>query len=149
MSATTNAGLGPLIGSWRLRSAGLTFTDTGERVEPWGAGPDGRMVLEPGGRIMFLFTRRGREPAGSEAERAVLFETMMAYTGLARSGGPGRFITAVDVAGNPRLRGDQLRLYRIEANLLHISTEPQTSSLYPGRLTVADVVFEQEHPPAV
>ena len=143
------SGLEALVGSWRLRSARLTFTDTGEHVEPWGAGPEGRMVLEPGGRIMFLFTKQGRQSAATEAERAVLFETMMAYTGLARSGGAGRFITAVDVAGNPRLTGEQLRLYRIEGNLLHITTEPQPSSLYPQRLTVADVVFEREHPALV
>jgi hypothetical protein len=29
-----------LVGAWRLRSFGITFSDTGERIEPYGANPE-------------------------------------------------------------------------------------------------------------
>jgi hypothetical protein len=50
-------GLDLLVGSWRVISVRYLFSDTGEPVEPFGPSPEGLMVLEPGGRIMFLFTR--------------------------------------------------------------------------------------------
>ena len=34
-----------LIGSWRLHAEIVTFSDNGERIEPHGANPDGRMML--------------------------------------------------------------------------------------------------------
>jgi hypothetical protein len=46
-----------LVGAWRLMSFGVTFSDTGERIEPNGANPDGHMVLSQSGRIMFLSGR--------------------------------------------------------------------------------------------
>ena len=40
----------PLVGSWTLRSLWRTYSDTGERVEAFGSNPNGRMVLDAGGR---------------------------------------------------------------------------------------------------
>jgi hypothetical protein len=34
-------GLSPLVGGWRLKSLGITFSDNGERLEPYGPDPDG------------------------------------------------------------------------------------------------------------
>ena len=146
MPAPANPGLAPLVGSWRLLSVGLTFTDTKERVEPLGSNPDGRMVLEPGGRIMFLFTKPNRQPPTIDAERAVLFNEMVAYTGLVRSDGPGRFIATVDIAWHPAWGGEQLRFFTIDGNRLTIGTSEQTFPQFPGRSRVSDVVFVREHP---
>jgi hypothetical protein len=108
--------LSPLLGSWRLESLGLTFSGTGERVEPYGPHPDGHMVLEASGRIMFLFTRANRPAPTSDADRAALFNDMTAYTGLVRLDGPGRFITTVDLAWNPMLQGEQLRFFTLKGD---------------------------------
>ncbi len=77
-ATSSEPSLGSLVGSWHLLSHGWTFSDSKERFEPFGANPDGRMVLEPGGRIMFLFARPNRHPASNDAERAMLFNEMVA-----------------------------------------------------------------------
>ena len=120
MPGVPHPGLGPLAGSWRLLSLVVTYSDTRERVEPDGPHPEGRMVLDPGGRVMFLFTKPNRSPPTSDAERADLFNGMTAYTGRVRLDGPGRFITTVDLAWNPAWRGDQLRFFSLDGDRLTI-----------------------------
>lgn len=146
MLAVPHPDLSPLVGSWRLLSHGWTFCDTGERFEPFGPNPDGRMVLEPEGRIMFLFATPNRQQAADEAGRAALFEQMAAYTGIARANGPGRFTTTIDLASHPAWGGEQLRFFTVDGNRLIITTPQQTHPLFPGRLLVGDVIFTREHP---
>jgi hypothetical protein len=145
MAADPNPDLAPLVGSWRLLSAGLIFSDTKQRIEPFGPSPVGCMVLEPGGRIMFLFTKADRRPPSTEAERADLFEGLLAYSGLVRLDGPGRMITKVDVAAHPAFANEVVRLFRIEGERLIIGSPEQTGPRAPGRWFVVDVVFEREH----
>jgi hypothetical protein len=71
------------------------------------------MVLEPNGRIKFLFTRSARQSPANDADRVALFDGMAAYTGIVRLDGPGRFITTVDLSWNPAYGGEQLRLFTI------------------------------------
>lgn len=144
MSTVLHIDLVSLVGSWRLVSHGMTFTDTDERVELFGPAPDGRMVLASTGRIMFLLTKPGRQPAANDAERAVLFTELTAYTGMVRPDGPGRFITAIDVAANPAWTGHQLRLFNIEGNRLTIEVPPQPHPRFAGRIIVGDIVFVRE-----
>ncbi|MGD9729499.1 MAG: hypothetical protein AB7V39_24415 [Nitrospiraceae bacterium] len=59
------------------------------------------MTLSSGGRIMFLFGAANRQLARSDADRASLFNTMLAYTGKVRLDGLGRIVTTVDFAMNP------------------------------------------------
>lgn len=134
-----------LLGSWRLVSSGLTLTDTKERLEPWGAKPEGRMALDRSGRIMFIFTTPDRNPPTNDTDRAELVKDLMAYTGIIRLDGTGRFITTVDVAANPAFTGEKLRLFKIEDDRLNITTEPTTSLVAQGRMIVADVVFVREN----
>ena len=123
---------------------GMTFTDTGERIEPFGPNPNGRMLLEPGGRIMFIFTKPDRQPPANDADRALLFTESMAYSGLARLDGPGRMVTSIDISINPAWAGEQVRLFRLEADRLIIGTLEQTAPRFPGRVFVGDVVFVRE-----
>jgi hypothetical protein len=134
----------PLSGSWRLVSEGVTLTDTKERIEPRGSNPDGRMVLDAGGRIMFLFTKSNRQAPTNDNERATLFNEMMSYTGLVRLERSGTFITTVDVAWNPAFGGEQQRFFEIDGNRLTVTTPKHTHPRFPGRMLVADVVFERE-----
>jgi hypothetical protein len=146
MPAIPRPDLSPLVGSWLALSFAMTFTDTKERVEPFGPNPDGRMMFDPGGRITFLFTKRGRQTPVDEAARATQFNEMTAYTGLARSDGPGRFTATVDLASNPAFGGEQVRLFTIEGDRLTIRTPEQTLSKSQGRLAVGEVTFLREHP---
>lgn len=125
---------------------GMTFSDTGERIEPFGPTPSGRMILEPAGHIMFIFTKSNRQPPTTEAERAVLFTESMAYSGRVRPDGPGRIITTIDISVNPAWSGEQIRLYTLNGDHLTIGTLEQTAPRFPGRLFVGDVVFVRERP---
>jgi hypothetical protein len=146
MPTVPNPDLAPLVGSWRLLSAGMTYADTKERIEPWGPTPVGCMVLDPGGRIMFLFTKPNRLAPTNDSERAALFDGLLSYSGLMRLDGPGRFITTVDVTAHPALGGEVLRLFRIEGDRLIIGSLEQTTPRSPDRSIVIDVVFVREHP---
>jgi hypothetical protein len=87
--------------------------------------------------------------ATNDGERAGLVKDPMAYTGLIRPDGAGRFITTVDVAANPALIGvDQLRLFKIDGNRLIVATEEIKGTVTQGRPFVGDVVFIREHPAA-
>ncbi len=88
------------------------------------------MVLHPSGRIMFLFGRANRQSAESDADRVGLFNKMVAYTGKVRLEGIGRFITTVDLAMNPAIRGEQVRSFSLSGNQLCIRTPEQTIPIF-------------------
>ena len=139
--------LAPLVGSWRLMSVEAVFADNGERMEPWGRDPDGRMVLTPGGRIMFLFTKHNRLLPTNDAERAVMFNELLSYSGMVRSDGPGRFITTVDVAKSPAEVGEErLRLFTLDGDRLVVRVPEGTNLFSQGRVAYFDNVFVREHP---
>jgi hypothetical protein len=138
--------IAPLVGSWRLQSFRFIVSDTNEYVEPYGPNPNGRMVLTPAGRIVFLMMNSDRRPAANDTERAVLFNRMTAYTGMVRSDGPGRFITTIDVSADPTFSGEQLRLFRLEGDRLFVRSPERENRFAPGRNSAADIVFEREHP---
>ena len=144
MNSDTEAGLGLLVGAWRLKSEVVTFSDTGERVEPHGSDPEGWMTLSAGGRIMFLFGAANRQPAKSDADRASLFNTMVAYTGKVRLDAPGRIVTTVDLAMNPLIRGEQIRFFSLVNDQLNIRTAEQTIPIFGERLLVIDLVWMRE-----
>jgi hypothetical protein len=136
--------LTPLVGSWRVKSVGLNWSDTGERIEPYGPSPEGCMVLEPGGRVMFLFAKGDRRQPVDDEERATLYNAMVAYTGTVRMDGPGRFVTTVDVAWNPGYNGDQIRLFDLQGDQLKIWTLETKQPQFGDRSFVADIIWVRE-----
>ncbi len=145
MPNATDPMLAPLVGSWRLRSCKLTFSDNRECVEIYGPKPSGRMVFEPGGRIMFLFMTSDRPPPEDDAARATQFTEMVAYSGSVRSEGPGCFVTTVDISWNSAAIGEQTRFYRIDDDLLTVWTSEQFSHpSFPGRLARGDLIWQRE-----
>jgi hypothetical protein len=147
MSVGPHPDLSLLVGSWRLLSTTATFIDTGERVETFGPNPDGRMVLDPTGRIMFLIMRANRETPTNDGERAALYSNMIAYTGKVRLDGPGQFITTVDVSLIPSEVGiEKLRLFTIDGDRLTIRLPENQSRFAKGRNTVSELHWVREHP---
>ena len=140
--------LAPLVGSWRLLAWANRFSDTGEREETFGPNPEGRMVFEPGGRIMFLFMKPNRQMPATDADRAALLGDMVAYTGLVRPDGPGRFVTTVDFSWIPFPQKEQLRFYKLDGDRLEIRTSEHAIPRFPGRLLVGEIVWIREHPAA-
>jgi Lipocalin-like domain len=144
MATTSRLDLGPLVGSWRLLSWVNTFVDTQETKEAFGSNPEGRMLLDHGGRIMFLFMKSGRTSPTNDADRVAMFNEMVAYSGLVRLDGPGRFITTIDLSWNPYPHSEQLRFYTLEGDHLTIRTPPQMIPVFPGRKLVGNLVWLRE-----
>src|SRR5665811_1810556 len=126
-----NPDLAPLVGSWRLLTAETTFTDSGERIELFGPNPEGRMIVTTFGRIMFILARSSRQSPTNDAERAISFNEMAAYTGLVPSDGLGRFIITVDLSSDPAWTGEQLRFFTINDDQPTIRTAEQTHPWFP------------------
>jgi hypothetical protein len=145
MPSHPNADLAPLVGSWRLVSVEATFTDTGERAATFGPKPNGRMVLTPAGRIMFLITRSERQPPASDAARATMFNETIAYSGQVCVESPGKFVTTVEISLFPEEIGtEKLRLFAIDGDCLVITRPEQTSRVTKGRRAVSNLVWQRE-----
>jgi hypothetical protein len=113
-----------LLGSWKLVSFEVVWQATGEREFPFGKNPTGYIIFTPQGRVMSLITAEGRKGPQTDQDRADLFKSMLAYTGIFRVEGD-KFITKNDVAHNPVWVGNvQMRLFTVDGDRL------QTTSLY-------------------
>jgi hypothetical protein len=147
MAAALHPDLDPLVGGWRLVSVEATFTDTGERVATFGPDPNGRVVVTPAGRIMFLITKSHRQPPANDAARAALFNETIAYSGTIRLENPGEFVTTVEMSLFPEEVGtEKRRLFTLDGDRLIIRRPEQTSRVTRGRVAVSDLVWVREHP---
>ena len=123
--------------SWQV------VTDT-EVQDVFGAHPRGHLILTREGRAMALTTAETRNGGETDAERAALHKSMLAYTGRYRIEG-NDFITTVDASWNEGWNGsEQRRHYRIEGDKLFIDSAPAPSITSPGRTDYRRIVWERE-----
>lgn len=121
-----------LHGSWQLTSFHTELQDSGERTQPWGVEPHGRLIFGPDGRMMVLITAESREMGSTDAELAKLFRTALAYTGRYRIDGD-RFMTKIDASWNEVWNGtEQERFYKLDGDTLIVSTAWMPNPLVPG-----------------
>ncbi len=119
-AATGSAGA--LVGTWKLMSFDMELQATGERIQPMGKVPTGYLNFTTDGRMAVVITGEGRKSGTSEADRAGLFSTLVAYTGNYRVEGD-KWITSVDASWNPAWVGtEQPRTYKITGTQLQEST---------------------------
>lgn len=112
----------PVTGIWKLVSYNIEVQATGEKFPPMGPNPSGYVIFAPEGRTWFMLTGDGRKPAKTEAEKAELLNSMVAYTGTYRLEG-NQWITSVEVAWNPAWVGtEQRRFFKIEQDRLQVLT---------------------------
>ena len=117
-----------ISGVWRLRSYFLQNVDTSERFEPFGARPNGVLILLPEGRMSALLTAEGQKQPASEAEEADAFRRMIAYSGQFRLEPPDQFVTTVDVAwSQPWVGSEQARRFALTGEVLDIISAPTRS----------------------
>ena|ERR1700690_3857960 len=111
-----------LLGSWRLFSFEVEFQNSEERHHPFGAKPNGFLVLASDGRMMTLITAKERAPGDTDGQQAELFRSMASYTGRYRTEAE-RFITKVDASWNEVWNGsEQERFYKLEGDRLEFMT---------------------------
>ena len=116
-----------LHGRWRLVAFDTEWRASGERRPAYGERPRGLLCLYPDGTMCALVTSDRREPAGTDAQRAELLRTMLAYSGTYTVEGT-RWITKVDVAWNEAWVGTtQVRDFELDGDRLVV-----TSTWYPA-----------------
>jgi hypothetical protein len=131
-----------LIGNWRLVSWQVVSGE--EAKDLFGTKPKGYFILTRDGRAMTVTTAEGRAPGESEAERAALHRSMLAYTGKYRLEGD-EFITTVDASWNESWNGtEQRRRFRLDGDKLFIESAPAPSIVSPGKVDFRRIVWERE-----
>lgn len=133
-----------IVGAWRLTAAYFVAQETGDRLEPFGAEPFGYVVFEPTGRMIVLLTSTDRPLASSNADMAVLFKSMCAYTGRWSIDGE-KFVTKVDGAWDPSWVGtEQVRYYAFAGQTLSLRTTPVDHPSFPGQKIIGYVDWQRE-----
>jgi hypothetical protein len=134
-----------LAGTWKVVSLVTSF-DGGDKVEPFGPDPKGRLVLTPQGDWIILQTRTNRAPAKTVEEKAALLDSMLAYSGKYTIDG-NRMTIRVDMSWNEIYSGanqNQTRFFSIEGDKLIIRTPEIVSAVRPGQKAVATLTLERE-----
>jgi hypothetical protein len=127
-------------GIWRLVSFQVEYQATGERQDVRGKNPTGYINFTPEGRMGVIITNEGRQPATTDQDRAELFKTLVAYTGLYRVDGD-KWITKVDVSANPAWVGtEQTRSFKIVGDRLQESTALMQLTAQPEKGMVRYVI---------
>jgi hypothetical protein len=136
-----------LWGTWRLVSFTRTVTATGATIEVFGKEPHGFITYGPDGRMMVLLVKSERTRPDdvekmTDAQRAELFKTMIAYAGKYTF--DGNAVTHhIDVSANQNWTGShQVRYVKLEGNRLTLTTAPGPSS-FDGTIGVGTLTFEK------
>jgi len=139
LAADTDA----LIGSWRLVSWQV-IVDNEPPQNVFGLHPKGLPNSHPRGRSIVLTTAENRRGGMSDAERAALHKSMLAYSGRYRVEGKD-FITLVEVSWNEEWNGtEQRRHFRIEGDKLFIESAPAPSIISPGKTDFRRIVWQRD-----
>lgn len=129
-----------LHGLWRLVAYEVESQSTGRKDPVMGQHPTGHAAFTPQGRVFFVFTGEGREPAVTNQERAALLDSLIAYTGTYRVEGD-QWITRVDAAWNPQWVGtEQARTFRLDGERLQILTPWRVMPNWPEKGTTRSIV---------
>jgi len=132
-----------LVGVWKLLSWQV-IVENEPPQEVFGPHPRGYLILTREGRAMALTTAEDRKPGTTDAERAALHRSMLAYTGKYLIEGRD-FVTRVDASWNEEWNGtEQRRHFRVEGDKLFIETVPAPSIVVPGRTDFRRIVWERE-----
>ncbi len=118
-----------LIGVWKLLSYQTEFQDGSPKRALFGEHPTGYLVFTSEGRMMALIEAEGRKTPSTDADRAALLRSVIAYSGKYRMEG-SRWITSVDTAWNPAWVGtDQVRSYELVGDRLTVTSmwQPQVN----------------------
>lgn len=138
-----------LYGTWRLVSWTRHLLETGKTVEAFGKAPCGFLSYSRDGRVFFIMTKQDRrKPADltklTDAERAELYNTMVAYAGTFTF--DGKVATCnVDASWNEVWTGSaQVRNVMFEGDRLVWRTNPQPG--IDGKQVVGVFVWEKLPP---
>ncbi len=133
-----------ILGIWKIVSWESEFQATGEREPVMGKNPTGYVIFTPEGRMMAVLTAEGRKAPKTDQDRADLFKSVVAYTGMYRFEGD-KTINKVDASWNPAWIGtEQVRFVRFDGDRLYVSTPWMQSVVRPEKgMGRATMIFER------
>jgi len=132
-----------LIGTWKLVSWQV-IVENEPPQNLFGLHPKGFLVLTREGRSIVVTTAEDRRAGMSDAQRAALHKSMLAYSGRYRVEGDD-FITIVEVSWNEEWNGtEQRRHFRIEGDKLFIESAPAPSIISPGKTDFRRIVWQRD-----
>jgi len=114
----------------------------GTLTENMGKAPKGYLVLTST-RIVFFFTAENRKFGTSVDEKAALFDTLTAWSGVYRIEGK-KLIIRVDASWVEHWNGkDQIRNWELSGNRLTITADPFPFPRDPSKKVIPQQVWEK------
>jgi hypothetical protein len=135
-----------IVGTWKLLTW-VTSTEGGEKIEPFGSTPKGRLVLTDKGHWLIIATHANRSQAKTSDEKAALLDSMLAYSGKYTINGD-KITTRVDMTWNEVFSGalqTQTRIFSIEGDKLTIRTGLIPSAIRPGQRADSVLTWQREY----
>jgi lipocalin-like protein len=135
-----------LYGTWKLVSWTRRLVDSGETVEAFGKQPRGLLHYGRDGHVSWVMTKENRAMPRAltelnDAERAELYDTMVAYAGTFTFDGNAA-THRVQISWNEVWTGTaQVRNLRFEGRRLIMTTNPQSG--IDGRLSSSVFVWQR------
>ncbi len=132
-----------LTGSWKLVSYEVESQSTGKKIPAMGDRPSGRVIFTEDHRVSFVLTGEGRKAGGTDADKAALLNTLVAYTGI-ETIKTNEWCTHVEASWNPEWVGTtQCREFRRTGDRLEVFTPWRQMPNWPGT-TRSIVVFTRD-----
>ena len=133
-----------VVGSWKLVSYEVETQATGQKGPVTGDKPTGYATFTPEGRVLFVLTGEARKPAKTDAERAELLNTLVAYSGTYSVEGD-KWTTSVEVAWNPEwVDTRQVRTFQLVGDRLIVLTPYRVMPNWADKgMTRSIVTFER------
>lgn len=138
-----------LVGTWKLVSYTRTALATNEATDLFGKSPSGYITYGADGHVQIILVKEDRPKPDlkslTDADRADLFKTMVAYAGTYTF--DGKTVTHhIQVSWNQAWTGtDLLRDVQIEGNRLTLTTHPAPNPI-DGVMSVSRVVWDRAAP---
>lgn len=138
-----------LIGTWELVSYKVEEKETGSFINAMGPAPRGRVVFTPDGWVAFNLEGSNRLAATTDADRAQLMKTLVAYIGRYRVEG-NQWITNVQTAWAPEWVGtEQRRTVTVNGQYADVVTPwRKMPNWAAGRLSRSIIRFRRAGAPA-
>lgn len=142
-SSAARAEENPLKGAWKLVGYKVVSQDTGKSIPAMGERPTGRVIFTEDHRVAFVLTGDGRKAGKSDAEKAALLDSLVAYTGIETLKG-NEWCTKVESAWNPAWVGtNQCREFHVVGKRLEVLTPWRQMPNWPGT-TRSIITFERD-----
>jgi hypothetical protein len=136
-------GAAELVGTWKLKSCFMEDVETKERKAVWGERPNGTLILTAAGDWIVVQTSECRKAPQSDDDRCAAFRSLLAYSGKYRIDGQ-KILIDVEISWDESWTGtEQVRLFSLDGNQLHIEAAPQRYANLGDSVMRAVLIWER------